>query len=427
MSACTEGRAGRCPDVADSAGHDFVAPSLEWTGTSDKRSYYRLFFGYVIALFATGVATVALALLAFDLAGDDSGAVLGTALSIKMFAYVIAAPIAAALTGRMPRKRLLIVLDLIRAVSLFALPFVASVWQVYGLVFVFALASATFTLVYLTVVPYLLGSFEDYSLSLARSRIATELDGAASPLLAAGLLVVMGAAGIFVLSTVAFLISAALVRSAQLPQHKAEHPQGVWAHVLRGPKLFLAMPQFRGVIALDVAVALGTAFVMVNTVVLVQGMWDMERDASAIAFFAFGLGSILGAVAMPRILFRVQDRTVMLAGSTLLTAGLLAGALMQSFAGLIGLWLLIGLGAALALTPTSYLIRRLAPPQDLQTLFAAQLSIANASLLVAYSAAGWIGAVYGIDAAFILLGLGAALATLAAARLWPRTVAQPDV
>ena len=32
-----------------------------------------------------------------------------------------------------------------------------------------------------------------------------------------------------------------------------------------------------------------------------------------------------------------------------------------------------------------------------------------------------------LDAAFILLGLGAALATLAAARLWPRTVAQPDV
>ena len=39
-----------------------------------------------------GIATVALALLAFDLAGDDFGAVIGTALSLKMLAYVFAAP-----------------------------------------------------------------------------------------------------------------------------------------------------------------------------------------------------------------------------------------------------------------------------------------------------------------------------------------------
>ena len=224
----------------------------------------------------------------------------------------------------------------------------------------------------------------------------------------------------------AFLVSAALVRSANLPRHKAVHPDGVWAHVLRGPKLFLALPQFRGVIALDVAVALATAMVMVNTVVLVQGLWDLERDASALAFFAFGLGAILGAIAMPRVLARIQDRTVMLGGAVLLTAGLLLGSLLQSFAGLIALWLLIGLGTALALTPTSYLIRRIAPPEDLQTLFAAQLSIANGCLLVAYSAAGWIGTMLGLPTTFVVLGLAAAAATWAAARLWPATVARPD-
>ncbi len=71
--------------------------------------------GYVLALFATGIATVALALLAFDLAGDDSGAVIGTALSIKMLAYVFAAPLVTILTDRLPRRSFLIALDLIRA------------------------------------------------------------------------------------------------------------------------------------------------------------------------------------------------------------------------------------------------------------------------------------------------------------------------
>ena len=47
-----------------------------------------LFAAQVVALVGTGLATVALGLLAWDLAGEDAGSVLGTALAIKMVAYV---------------------------------------------------------------------------------------------------------------------------------------------------------------------------------------------------------------------------------------------------------------------------------------------------------------------------------------------------
>ena len=61
-----------------------------------NRTYRHLFLAQVIALVGTGLATVALGLLAFDLAGAQAGAVLGTALAIKMTAYIGVAPIAAA-------------------------------------------------------------------------------------------------------------------------------------------------------------------------------------------------------------------------------------------------------------------------------------------------------------------------------------------
>lgn len=48
------------------------------------RTYGRLFSAQIIALVGTGLLTVALGLLAFDIAGDKAGAVLGTALAIKM-------------------------------------------------------------------------------------------------------------------------------------------------------------------------------------------------------------------------------------------------------------------------------------------------------------------------------------------------------
>jgi hypothetical protein len=47
--------------------------------------------------------TVALGLLAFKIAGDREGAVLGTALAIKMVAYVGIAPVAGSLAGYVPR------------------------------------------------------------------------------------------------------------------------------------------------------------------------------------------------------------------------------------------------------------------------------------------------------------------------------------
>lgn len=393
---------------------------LAWSGVSDKRSYYRLFSGYVLALFATGIATVALALLAFDLSGEDSGAILGTALSIKMLAYVVAAPMSAALTERLPRKELLIGLDLVRAASLCLLPFATTTHTLFALVFVFALASATFTLVYMTLVPYLLGSAEDYARSLGRSRIASELDGAIGPMLAAALLMVVPSRGVFVIAALAFLVSASLVWQARLPRHTTRSEAGFMAKALRGPRLFLAEPQFRAILALDVAMALATAMVMVNTVVLLQGFYDQDVESAALAFFVFGAGSVAGAILVSRTLPRLPERLMMLGGAVLITIAFLVGAFADLAATFLIIWAALGLGVALALTPASFVIRRVAPPEDLQTLFAAQFSITNVCLLVAYSAAGWAGAELGMPRTFLLFATLAGLAALAAAWLWPQ-------
>ncbi len=57
-----------------------------------NRTYRHLFTAQAVALTGTGLATVALSLLAYDIAGDHASAVLGTALAIKMIAYVAGSP-----------------------------------------------------------------------------------------------------------------------------------------------------------------------------------------------------------------------------------------------------------------------------------------------------------------------------------------------
>ena len=82
-----------------------------------NRTYRHLFLAQVVALTGTGLATVALGLLAYDLAGEQAGLVLGIALTIKMVAYVLIAPIASALIVNLNRRAVLVALDLIRGVS----------------------------------------------------------------------------------------------------------------------------------------------------------------------------------------------------------------------------------------------------------------------------------------------------------------------
>ena len=98
--------------------------------------FRRLFTAQVVALVGTGLLTVALGLLAYDIAGSAAGAVLGTALAIKMISYVVVAPVVSSLTGTVPRKLVLVAADAIRALTALALPFVDQVWQVYVLIFV---------------------------------------------------------------------------------------------------------------------------------------------------------------------------------------------------------------------------------------------------------------------------------------------------
>lgn len=63
----------------------------------ENRTYRHLFLAQVVALLGTGLATVALGFLAFDLSGGNAGEILGTALAIKMVAYILVAPIASAI------------------------------------------------------------------------------------------------------------------------------------------------------------------------------------------------------------------------------------------------------------------------------------------------------------------------------------------
>src|SRR5215213_6412780 len=191
-----------------------------------NRTYRHLFLAQVIALIGTGLATVALALLAYELAGANAGAVLGTALAIKMVAYVGVAPIAVAFAERVPRRAMLVGLDLARAAVAVLLPFVTEIWQVYVLIFLLQSASAAFTPTFQATIPDVLPDEREYTRALSLSRLAYDLENLLSPTLAAALLILMSYHWLFSGTVIGFLISAGLVLSVSLPKPPAAQKSG---------------------------------------------------------------------------------------------------------------------------------------------------------------------------------------------------------
>lgn len=385
-----------------------------------NRIYRHLFFAQVIALLGTGLATVALGLLAYDIAGADAGAVLGTALAIKMLAYIGVAPVASAFAERLPRRTMLVILDLVRAAVALSLPFVNQVWQIYLLIFVLQSASAAFTPTFQATIPDVLPEESDYTKALSLSRLAYDLESLVSPALAAALLTVVSFHSLFYGTVIGFIASAALVVSVALPKAKLPPPRPIYERTTRGARIYLATPRLRGLLALNLAAASASAMVIVNTVVLVQGQLQRTQDTTALTLGAFGAGSMLVALGLPKLLDKVADRSVMMVGAAMLTAGLFAGPLASGQLGtLLVVWFWLGLGYSLVQTPSGRLLRRSSGQEDRPALFAAQFALSHACWLLTYPLAGWLGAKVGLHASFLALAGLAALATATAYRLWP--------
>ncbi|MFW7342574.1 MFS transporter [Pollutimonas sp. H1-120] len=384
-----------------------------------NRIYRHLFAAQVIALIGTGLMTVALGLLAYELAGADAGAVLGTALAIKMIAYVSVAPIAQAFSDRLPRRSLLVGLDLIRAAVALCLPFVTEIWQIYLLIFVLQAASAGFTPTFQAVIPDILPDEEEYTKALSLSRLAYDLENLISPMLAAALLTIISFHNLFAGTVVGFLVSASLVVSVTLHATKPGPHRSIWDRTTRGIRIYLATPRLRGLLAISLAVSAAGAMVIVNTVVIVRARLGLGDTEVAWALAAFGGGSMIAALILPSLLNKIPDRPVMVTGAAVLVLGTAIGALAPTYAMLLPLWLVIGIGYSAAQTPSGRLLRRSAHAEDRPAIFAAQFALSHACWLICYPLAGRFGTALGLPTTFIVMSLIGLAGVALALKLWP--------
>lgn len=387
-----------------------------------NRTYRFLFAAQIIALIGSGLATVALGLLAYDLAGARAGAVLGSALAIKMVAYVWVSPLVGAVLDRVPRGGVMVAADLVRFGVVLLLPWVEAIWQIYLLIALLQAASATFTPTFQSVLPDIIPDEGDYTKALSASQLAVALENIASPVIAAALLLVLKFNLLFVGTAVGFLASALFVGAATVPRAQRSSRVRFSERLFVGMRMFAGAPRLRAVLALNMVVAGSGAVTLVSTVNVVRDLLNATEAQVPLLLAVSGLGSVAAALGAPLLLRRRTDRGVLLigAGTALLAlSGALLLSTVPSWPLAMGVWLLIGFAGGLIVVTVNRVLRASSAVADRPALFAAQFSLSHLCWLLTYPLVGWVGAGAGLATAWALLAGLVLVAGLSARRLWP--------
>jgi len=288
------------------------------------------------------------------------------------------------------------------------------------------------------VLPRVLRDERRYTQALSLSRLGEDLEMVLSPLLAAALLLVVPGSDLFVGTAIGFALSALLVSRLELGgaaggadgggsgdvDGRVDDPTTFGRRARRGIVLMVRTPALRAVLALNMVVAAGGAYVLVQYVLVAREVYARGDGVAALLMAALGAGSITVAVLLPRALEALPERALMLAGGGVVvaaTAGVSAALHVPGTHGLVlvgALFALVGAGWAAAETPVGRIIARTTPERDQPAVFAAQFSLSHACWLVTYPVAGWLGVLGLGPAALVLAGLGAA-ALAGTAALWP--------
>jgi len=383
-------------------------------------SFTKLFVAQIIALVGTGLSTVALSLLAYDMAGGRAGTVLGIALAFKMIAYVFFAPIIGGIVHRVSRKSFLITMDALRALIVLLMPFVSEIWHIYVLIFLLNLFSAGFKPVFQAVIPDILNNDEQYGKALAYSRVAYDLENILSPTLAGIGLLFFTYTGLFVFNSVAFVISALIIIITLLPKPKPVERSGNFIdEITYGIVSYFKTPRLRSLLVLYIGIAVGSSMVIVNTVIYVKEYLMLPDTTLALFFACSGLGSMLMAFTYPLLAKKFNDKTIIQLGILALSISLFLMSYEPSFIFALINWFLIGTGLSLSQIPAGKIVNMSANPNDRTAYFSAQFSLSHMCWLIGYLAAGQLVYVFGFSFTAVFFACIVSICLIYSVLFWP--------
>lgn len=266
--------------------------------------FHRLAWSNLAAQAGEQVALAAAPLLAV-LALGAGAAETGGLAAVQSLPFLLLALPAGLLADRMPRRRLLLVAELLRAVALVTAP--ALLWAGWLNLPVLALlgaVAATGTVVFSVAAPAMVPALVPraaLAVANARLELARSLAFASGPGLAGALVALSGAGLAFALAAALSLAACAMLIGLREPKHTPSPRRTLRAELAEGLGFVCNHALLRPIVA--TAVAWNMSWFVLQAVYVPYAITQMGLDAVAVGITlgAYGVGMVAGAILAPML------------------------------------------------------------------------------------------------------------------------------
>ena len=288
---------------------------------------FRLYwFSNTIFVIGAGAFPVALAVAILDNNGNDPKS-LGFVLGARVLATVLISPIAGVWTDRLPRTRVMISADLLRALLVFSLVFLAipntPIWVLALVVFLVGVGDAFGMAASAAVLPSLLPEDKLTEGNVARA-IVVRTANIIGPGVGAGAILLFGARQTFIFTGVLFVVGTSLMFFIQenFKTIAQEDKQSFYVDLKEGLR---TVWQIKWIFALIASTSFQLMLIVGVESVLLPVISRREfgtNNVFAISASVFSLGAIVGALLSVRIKIKHQGQFCILVFTLLATTTL---------------------------------------------------------------------------------------------------------
>jgi MFS family permease len=383
----------------------------------------RFFAAHAQSCLGSGLAHVALPLLAYDKTGSPWAV---TAVLVPdLLPAIVLGPLLGTVVDRVGWRTCAIAADLLRALAFG----VIAVWASVPALIAAAALAGTGTALFAPAALTGLGRLAPGDRRPAALGLFGALDDiglTAGPALAALLLAGLPASALLGANGVSFAVSALLIAGIREPraagEENGERPSSIWTDVRRGMRDLSGRPDVRLLLLSSTAAVLCAGVTNVGEVVLAREVLHLGGSGLALLVAAAGLGTVLGSLAA-RSRLSWQWRRAYITGLTCMAADLILSALAPALWLLLPIFAIGGFGNGFALVHDRLLLGAAVPTALHGRVFALQKGLTSLAFAASFAGASALIAVVGVQHTFLLAGAGMlGVVLVAAPRLraaWP--------
>jgi MFS family permease len=392
------------------------------------RASRRFFTAHGQSCLGSGLAHVALPLLAYDKTG--SAWAVTAVLIPDLMPAILFGPVLGALVDRIGWRTCAIAADLLRFLGFTLVVFAHSLPALVVAALFAGTGTALFAPAALAGVTRLAPG-EGRPAALGLFGALDDIGLTVGPALAAGLLAVTGAEILLAANAASFALSAVLL--AGVPGHGRDPTEEVeyrslWTDLSDGLRALSGRVEVRLLLASSTAAVLFAGVTNVGEVLLARDVLGAGGSGLAALVAAHGAGTVLGSLAA-RFKLTFQWRRAYVAGLSCMAVDLLLCALSPSLWVLLPVFVLGGFGNGFALVHDRLLLGGAVPDALHGRVFALQKALTSLAFAGSFVAASVLISVGGVQLTFAVAAVGmTGVIAMAAPRMraaWPAPVAAP--